>query len=184
MANIHKSKEVYKYTDTANGNKLVPVRGLYVSGTHKEPWYIDHAITITGFTSTEEIVASYTAAETDVVDNDSALVFTGISFTDVDLVNYYSDSMNLYDSDVTSDDSALSFTGLSFIGIDMVSYYSSNESVYDSQVYSNDSVLEFVSFSTTMSSYMNLQVIKKPQNPQPAITLTQFTSSTEIIQSI
>ena len=32
MSGIHKSKEVYKYTNTAQGKRLVPVRGLYVSG--------------------------------------------------------------------------------------------------------------------------------------------------------
>lgn len=61
MSGIHKSKEVYKYTNTAQGKRLVPVRGLYVSGTHLEPWYIDHAVTIDAFTTTEAKCVRYTS---------------------------------------------------------------------------------------------------------------------------
>lgn len=63
MSGIHKSKEVYKYTNTAQGKRLVPVRGLYVSGTHLEPWYIDHTITIDAFTTTDAKCVRYTSRE-------------------------------------------------------------------------------------------------------------------------
>ena len=103
MSDFHKSKEVYRYTPTANGDKLVPVRGLYVSGLHKEPWYIDHAVTVTKFESNEGTIVHYTSKNTSFYD-DSALAFTGLSVGGISIVNYYQASKSVYD------DSALALT--------------------------------------------------------------------------
>lgn len=183
MAKLHKSKEVYKYTDTANGNKLVPVRGLYVSGTHREPWYIDHAITVTGFTSNDTTVAPYTSVERDVF-GDGTLAFTGISGGGVNIVNYYSSSEELFEDSVYSDTSSLAFVGIVPGDLTIVSYYTEQESMFDSTVYSEDATLTFTGLSKTNNTTQNLQILQKPQNPQPAITLTQFISSTATIQSV
>lgn len=56
----YKSREVYKYTETSDGRKLVPVRGLYVSGLHTEPWYIDHMVSVHDFTSSKGKIVDYT----------------------------------------------------------------------------------------------------------------------------
>lgn len=53
MAGYYKSKEVYKQHRDALVNEphIIPVRGLYVSGTHTEPVYQDHDVTITNIDS-------------------------------------------------------------------------------------------------------------------------------------
>jgi len=169
MSDFHKSKEVYRYTPTANGDKLVPVRGLYVSGLHKEPWYIDHAVTVTGFTSNDGTIVHYTQLNTSVYD-DSALAFTGLAIGDISVVNYYHSSASAYD------DSALAFTGFEISLPDMTSYETSKVSAYD------DSVLSFTALSVDSSlTSMTYKIIRSPQNPQPTITLRQFTSTDSTI---
>lgn len=81
MGNIHKSREVYKYTPTATGKKLVPIRGLYVSGTHLEPYYIDHYITIDAFTTNEPTITDLTTSSVDFPP------WHAISFIGADIVN-------------------------------------------------------------------------------------------------
>ncbi|MBO4736312.1 MAG: hypothetical protein J5614_07945, partial [Paludibacteraceae bacterium] len=94
MSDFHKSKEVYRYTPTANGDKLVPVRGLYVSGLHKEPWYIDHAVTVTGFESNEGTVVHYTS-RTEKLEADHLMNLVDVSVNDVALAVYTSKTVSL-----------------------------------------------------------------------------------------
>lgn len=169
MSDFHKSKEVYRYTPTANGDKLVPVRGLYVSGLHKEPWYIDHAVTVNNFTSNDGTIVHYTQLNKSIYD-DSALAFTGLTIGDVSFVNYYQANALMYD------DSALAFTGFDISLPEMTSYETSNVSVYD------DSVLSFTALSVDASlTSETYKIIRSPQNPQPTITLRQFTSTDSTI---
>ena len=171
MSDFHKSKEVYRYTPTANGDKLVPVRGLYVSGLHKEPWYIDHAVTVTAFTSNDGTVVHYTSASTSFYD-DSALAFTGLSVGGISIVNYYQDKASVYDG------SALAFTGLSIELPSMMSYSTLKTSVYD------DSALSFTGLTVSNSlSITQKRKLQQPQNPQPVITLSQFTSTAGTISA-
>ncbi|MBO4736754.1 MAG: hypothetical protein J5614_10245 [Paludibacteraceae bacterium] len=165
MSDFHKSKEVYRYTPTANGDKLVPVRGLYVSGLHKEPWYIDHAVTVTKFESNEGTIVHYTSASTSFYD-DSALAFTGLSVGGISVVNYYQDKTSVYDG------SALAFTGVSIELPSMMSYTQLKANVYD------DSALSFTGLTVQSSlTIVPKRKLDQPQNPQPIVTLTQFTST-------
>ena len=66
-AGYYKSKEVYKQhrnPEHDNQPELVPVRGLYVAGTHVEPLYQDHNVTITSYTSSNLNVVDYVEADT------------------------------------------------------------------------------------------------------------------------
>ena len=169
MSDFHKSKEVYRYTPTANGDKLVPVRGLYVSGLHKEPWYIDHAVTVNSFTSNDGTIVHYTQLNKSVYD-DSALAFTGLTIGDISVVNYYQDTASAYD------DSALAFTGFEISLPEMTSYETSTVSAYDG------SALSFTALSVESSlTSVTCKTVRSPQNPQPTITLRQFTSTDSTI---
>ena len=103
MSGIHRSKEVYKYTDTPTGRKLVPVRGMYVSGLHTEPWYIDHTVSVSRFTSNEPTIMDYYESSYD--NSIGGLHFVG--------VNSYEPTLQRFTTQHTSG----TFTGLHFVGV-------------------------------------------------------------------
>lgn len=63
MANIFKSKEVYKHVNTEpyNGgqHKLIPVRGVYVANVYRPPYCIDHTLEITNIENSFATVEEY-----------------------------------------------------------------------------------------------------------------------------
>lgn len=63
MANIFKSKEVYKHvtTEPYNGgqHKLIPVRGVYVANVYRPPYCIDHTLEITNIENSFATVEDY-----------------------------------------------------------------------------------------------------------------------------
>ena len=99
MSGYHKSKEVYKYHRDVHGNiTIIPVRGLYISGTHLEPAYWDHNVTITGISSTDGVTV------VDYVDTTkSTYDYSGIRFIDcawqhpLTVVDYSSSTHYMYD---------------------------------------------------------------------------------------
>ena len=142
---------------------------MYVSGLHKEPCYIDHAVTVNSFTSNDGTIVHYTQINTSVYD-DSALAFTGLTIGDISVVNYYQADASLYD------DSALAFTGFDISLPEMTSYETSKVSAYDG------SALSFTALSVDSSlTSMTYKIVRSPQNPQPTITLRQFTSTDSTI---
>ena len=81
MASYYKSKEVYKqHRNQNNQSEIIPVRGLYVSGTHLEPLYQDHNITVTDFTSTAVSIA-------DLIETDRDMELHGCNVLDFDMIN-------------------------------------------------------------------------------------------------
>ena len=70
MANIFKSKEVYKHVPGINsGDRLYAVRGMYVSGEHKVPYYIDAGIHIKSIQSNKLVVKDFTEASYEKIDH-------------------------------------------------------------------------------------------------------------------
>lgn len=63
MANIFKSKEVYKHVNTEpyNGgqHKLIPVRGVYVANVYRPPYCIDHTLEITNIENSVADIEEY-----------------------------------------------------------------------------------------------------------------------------
>ena len=97
MSNYYKSKEVYKQHRDAvtHEPKIIPVRGLYVSGDHLEPTYIDHNVTITQCTSTSMTIVDYVDRTIDVPTDHSVNILdfyqTG-SVSAIDLRTTYTDT--------------------------------------------------------------------------------------------
>jgi hypothetical protein len=99
MSGYHKSKEVYKYHRDVHGNiTIIPVRDLYISGTHLEPAYWDHNVTITGISSTDGVtVVDYVNTTKSTYD------YSGIRFIDctwqhpLTVVDYKSSTHYMYD---------------------------------------------------------------------------------------
>lgn len=99
MSGIHKSREVYKFTDTRTGKKLVPVRGLYVSGLHTEPRYMDHWISVNNFSSSDATIVDYT--ENDIDQSFVSLTTSQIETNALGVVNYTHHDENQYDYSLT-----------------------------------------------------------------------------------
>lgn len=94
LANIFKSEEVYKRIPRIDPalNPLRAVRGVYVSGPWKPPYYITPAILISNIESTPATVVDFTELETDAgpdyllnVLELSATVSTVVEYTKVEV---------------------------------------------------------------------------------------------------
>ena len=97
MADYYRSKEVYKqHHNLDHESTIIPVRGLYVSGTHLEAVYEDHVITVTGFTSSPLEFYDYTTKTTNMQTESAYRILDVFCVDDgVTLVDYTQRSQNL-----------------------------------------------------------------------------------------
>jgi len=165
MADIHKSKEVYRFTDTAHGDKLVPVRGLYVTGIHKEPWYIDHAITMVSETSNVGTIVSYTSRD-ESLRTDFILNVCDIDLFTVDVVNYYTRSDNV------AADVILNVCGIDMFPVDAMAYTTASDNMETDVILNVCGVDMF-----DIDPPQRRSTVYADQQPQPSISLLSFTSS-------
>ena len=96
MPGYYKSKEVYKqHRNDAYTPNIYPVRGLYVTGTHTEPVYQDHDVTLIGVTSSS--LGYVELIETDKnLPTDHAFTVVGFDLSDdINVVVYNTSSANL-----------------------------------------------------------------------------------------
>ncbi len=168
MSGIHKSKEVYKYTETPTGRNLVPVRGVYVSGLHTEPWYIDHTVSVTKYTSNDPIVVDY-------YETSHSATFGGLHFVGV---KSYKPTINQYAIQRRND----TFAGLHFVGVK-----SYKLSLYKYQTLRTDSTfggLHFVGVHDA-GSIKCVRYSKKSvdSSREHLITVTKFESSNPTIEN-
>lgn len=169
MSGIHKSQEIYKYTPTENGRKCIPIRGLYVSGLHTEPWYVDHVITITNFTSSEPRIEDYYESTTETVhpsytvtgfypgpnvevDNYSSTARNSVhpSYTVTGFIDGHGLVIDLYESS-TFQQVHPSYTVMSFIKSDNVAIENLMETHVDSSLEHIISIDEFTSSTPSIA---------------------------------
>lgn len=165
----YKSKEVYKYTETSNGRKLVPIRGLYVSGLHTEPLYMDHLISIHDFSSTPTVIADYTEISENVYD--SVLNIVGIGASALTITNYTIASANLPNDDV------LNIVGFDQLPINVQSYTQESDNV-------TDSVLNIVGLSVSSMGITEYPYAYETLPPEHLITINAFTSNATVITDV
>ena len=161
MSGIHKSKEVYKYTRTSNGDKLIPVRGLYVSGLHTEPRYVDHVITVSNFTSNDAHITDY--KETPIDLNLDTFSITGFESTPVDVTLY-----TITSKELSMD--TFSITGFESTPVDMQLFTSSEQSMSSDTF----SITHFDSEPLTYQEYGQLHVNSSLEH---VLTLNTYTSN-------
>lgn len=145
MSGIHKSKEVYKNTMTRYGRRLVPVRGLYVSGIHTDPRYTDHVITVRNFTSSDAVIAEYIETMVD------------LRTYSMSVISFESKSMQIVDYDNASASNtnySMSVTSFESMPLSMVEYHTQP---YQPELYSM-SVTSFESQPIQMLEYGTLHV--------------------------
>ena len=116
MAYILKLDKIYKQirrdpdTEHPGGRStLIPIRNLYVGGTHTEAVYMDHYLSINTFDESIPLkIADYTTT------NEEAIDTMGVTFLGMD--RYRSIRFDTYS--VTSIPDQTDHTGVKFLGID------------------------------------------------------------------
>lgn len=96
MSYIEKSEEIYKQVrknktpENPGGDPtLIPLRSMWVSGTHTEPVYKDHYITLTNFNSNTATVDDYTTKHETTTD-DTCVHFLGIEkIQHIGIIDYH-----------------------------------------------------------------------------------------------
>lgn len=169
MSGIHKSREVYKFTTTErDGRVIIPVRGLYVSGLHTEPWYIDSYIDIVGYTSRPATIRDY--YESDISVNLDALSMSGFESTQIEVVGYSSTSVS-YSLD------ALSLTGFISTPLNIIPYTSS-------AVTSNLNSLSLSGFESTAINIEEYYTVYVDSSLESILSIDTYTSSTCTITDV
>ena len=165
MSGIHKSREVYKYTPTRDGRKLVPVRGLYVSGLHTEPRYMDHWLEVVGFTSNDGDIVDYTEREIDRYVPCIAII--GFENSQPTVINYSTSELNF------------NTPGIAIVGFDnqkpTIIEYNTNEN----QIYTPGfAIIGFEHASPTILNYYRLSIDSSLEH---ILTVVDYTSSECVI---
>ena len=98
MANIFQSTEIYKRLPNVqpSQNPLRAVRGMYVSGTHRAPYYIDAGCLITAVETTPATVASYTE-RTDTLQDPGGINILSAEITAPVITNYQAEENRMND---------------------------------------------------------------------------------------
>lgn len=161
---IHRSREVYK---NIGGGYIVPVSGLYVSDEHTEPWYIDHMLTITGWTSNPTVVHDYTTKEVDA-STDHVLNLVGLSIDDVSIHSYTQAEYTL------PEDYVLNLLALSFADITSRDYYTTTVDQPDYVL--NLLGLTFADMTSQAKSYSQYGM-----SPEPTIAIVGYSSTPGVI---
>ena len=176
MPYIQKSIEVYKQfrgqkTEEYPGGipLLVPVRGLYVSGTHTEPYFIDHNLTITNFTSNTMTVSDYTEIGKSINEGEN-LHLVGIDFVTRNRYVRFSSTSKDFNPE----------SNIHLVGVDFVTrnrYTSFSTKNYNLNPESNIHLVG-IDFVTRNKYGYPQSVSRTQQGPTHCLTIQVFTSNT------
>ena len=178
MANVFRSKEVFKHPNkNLHGrNEIIPVRGVYVSGEYKPPYYSESGLRITEINSTHAKVVDFTTkSQSSGYDNVLRLLTFDIDNTCPDFVQYTTASassgldhvLRLIDFDVDSScPDCLFFT------------QASASSGYDH-------VLKLIDFDVdnTLPDFQLYSSIRNSSPPEPLLRLTTITTEKATISN-
>lgn len=90
MGNIFRSNEVYKHTKTIiNGHhQIIPVRGVYITGEYRPPYYNEPGIHITSITSTSPTIRDFTDVERSDEDGMVKVLNFSVTRSEPTITNY------------------------------------------------------------------------------------------------
>lgn len=175
MANVFRSKEVYKHPPKSlkDANVIIPVRGVYVTGEYRPPYYNDNGVMITEINSNKAVVASFTEKSIDTYDSVLRVLSFDIDTTCPDITQY-----------TTAQASSGYDTVLKVLGFDI------NTGVPDCLFYTQESassgydpVLRVISFDID-ATLPNVQPYAKQtysNTPEPTLRITTIQTEKAII---
>ena len=96
MAGYRKAKEIYMFHRNVNDEiTIIPIRGLYVSGTHYDPVFEDHNMTITQMTSDGNIsIVDFTEVSHNITDPSGDLFIDTTWNTSLTVTDYHITSLS------------------------------------------------------------------------------------------
>lgn len=168
MANILRSKEVYKRLIgiASSQNPLRAVRGLYVSGEHREPYLIDNGITITSFNSSKAKIEDYVDTR-DKLEPEQILNFLSVdNITNSTVVSYTQASKTL------EADNILNFIGVETLTDSIILKYTSKE-----ESLTPENILNILDVYDITSSTIVLYTQKEAMmQPEPIIYINSIST--------
>lgn len=171
MANVFRSKEVFKNTRKLSGDKVVvPVYGVYVSGEYKPPYYNDMGVRIANISSNPATVADFTQDEITMHDDHVLnLIELTMDTTCPSVVSYTRDETTMKDDHVLNLIDLTMGTSLSYI----ISYTQDEITMQDDHVLN---LLE-LTMDYGISSYTQYSNTHKNMTPDPSLRMTSIGSS-------
>ena len=174
MANIFRSDEVYKKPpkDLHNKDEIIPVRGLYITGQYRPPYYADPVINITAFTSNNASIFPLTTAESGTTD--SAVNILNIDVVPVfDVENYSVASSETADATVN------------ILNIDVDNSLPDIEFYHTASESTTDAVVNILNIDATFThDITSLTSVTYKQNPEPILVMTGMTSNRASVDNI
>lgn len=91
MANIFNSKEIYMHIPRSIHEKetLVPIKGLYVVGEYRSPFYIDGHLHISNIQTSKAKIANYTEATVSMPDHTFNILPVEVDTSTLIAIDYY-----------------------------------------------------------------------------------------------
>lgn len=174
MAYIFRSDEVYKKTpkDLHDRDEIIAVRGLYISGQARPPYYADPSLNLTGFTSTPATINSLITTESHTADS----VVNILAF---DVVPEFTvENFSIAEADTTD-------TVINIINIDLdntlpdIEFYSSTNAT------TSDAVVNILNIDVSDTSDITpLPIANSKQNPEPILVMSGITSNSASISTL
>lgn len=173
MSNIFRSKEVFKKIskDVYDKDTIVPVRGVYISGEYRPPYYNNPGVQITKIETKKATVVSYTTEYTETEEPFTIGLMGFSSDSSIQITKYGSEDKHVYDT----------FT-IGLMGFDVseptfVKYGREYDDTYD------NFTIGLMGFEESDAVSYHRYKIYEDQQPEPCIRLTKLVSTKAEITS-
>ena len=174
MAYIFRSDEVYKKPpkDLHDRNEIIPVRGLYISGQYRPPYYAEPALHLTGFTSSSATVNSLITTESKTTDS-------VVNILTVDVVPEFTVE-NFSSAESSTKDSVINI-----INIDVDNSLPDLEFYTTTQQSTTDAVVNILNVDASFNPDVTVSArVHNKQNPEPILLMTGITSNSASISTL
>ena len=176
MANIFRSKEVYKHLkyDLHNRNEMVAVQGVYITGEYRPPYYNEPCVHIYEISGQDCIVANFESEEVDTSPSETSGMYKfGLSQSTYNINRYGNEHIDI---------SSTETSGMYKFGL--------SQSTYNINRYGNEHIdtspsetsgmykfgMDFVGY---MKTYYSTQ--SEESTPEPTLRLSSLTSENCVI---
>lgn len=176
MANVFRSKEVYKHLkyDLHGKNEIVPVHGVYISGEYRPPYYNESGISIYEISSKNCNVVDFKIEEVDTARTKTAMMYKiGVSESVYNIQRYETESVSL---------KTIQTAGLYKLDVTKTSYNISRfEKDYINAPSTQTAGMYKIDISDSVYTKTVYGTNRDNSTPEPILRLTSFVSESCII---
>lgn len=175
MANVFRSKEVFKKIpkDDDEDHKIIPVRGVYVTGEYTPPYYTEFGITLKSIDSTYPDINDFTTESEEASDSVIGLLDFDSPFCSFECIRFKTESV---DASPTNTIGLLNFD----CNINSFQVYRFETDKVDTP----DSTVGLLNFECPIGIQFTRQTSSHKSNtPMPILRLTNLTSEPATISN-